>query len=156
TQADGQAKHVVERYLFGCKRSHGPAVTKREAAWLVAYSVSSRIYRFFLFSGILLFLATRYLFVGILVSVACLFSWIVKPIYQLVRYLAFSPRLARRRGRAVLVTFSLLLLLIVLLGIVPVPEHFRAPGVVEAVEFTMVVPETDGQVEKIVAPSGSE
>ncbi len=156
TRADEQSKHVVERYLFGSKRSHGPAVTKREAAWLVAYSVCSRVYRFFLFSGILLFLATRYLIVGILVSIACLFSWIVKPIYQLGRYLAFSPRLARRRGRATLVTFSLLFILIILLGVVPVPEHFRAPGVIEAVEFTVVVPETDGQVEKILAQPGSE
>ncbi len=35
------------------------------------------------------------------------------------------------------------------------PEHYRAPGVVEAVELTLVVPETDGRVEKILAEPGT-
>src|SRR3712207_8185246 len=46
-------------------------------------------------------------------------------------YLSSSPRLARVRMRAVAVTTGSLASLAVALALVPVPNSFRAPGVVE-------------------------
>jgi putative peptide zinc metalloprotease protein len=154
-RADEQLRHAVERYLFGNKKSHGPALQTSEAFWLGFYGILSRVYRVFLFAGIILFLAERYLILGVLMALACLFSWLLKPVYQLVHYLAFDPRLARRRGRATAVVAGAAAVLIVLLGVIPAPDHFRAPGVVEAVEHTLVSAETVGRLEKILTPSGS-
>ena len=41
---------------------------------------------------------------GLIMAVICIYSWIVKPVWSFVSYLAFHPRLARRRGRAAVVS----------------------------------------------------
>jgi putative peptide zinc metalloprotease protein len=155
SRADGQLRHLVERYGFGRKDSHGPAFTLGEAMWLGFYAVVSKAYRFVLVVGILLFLSKRYLLLGMVMAVGCVFSWVIKPIGQGLRYLVFSPRLAGRRGRAVGVCAGALALVIGVLELVPAPDHFRAPGVLEAVEHTIVSAEVNGRVAKIVAVSGN-
>jgi putative peptide zinc metalloprotease protein len=155
-RSDLQIGHLVERYLFGRKQSHSPALTFSEAAWLAFYGVASKVYRFFLFAGILLFLANRYLLLGLLMAVGCAFSWVVKPIFNGLRYLAFSPRLVGRRGHAVAMCAGAAAALVAVLEVIPVPEHFRAPGVIEAVEHSLVSSEVNGRVANIVAVSGSE
>ncbi len=155
SRSDAQLRQLVERYGFGRKDSHGPAFTLGEAWWLGFYAVASKAYRFVLVVGILLFLSKRYLLLGLIMAVGCAFSWVAKPIVQGVRYLAFSPRLARRRGRALAVCAGTAAALISALELVPVPDHFRAPGVLEAVEHTIVSSEVNGRVARIVAVSGS-
>jgi putative peptide zinc metalloprotease protein len=155
-RSDLQLKHLVERYAFRRKQSHSPALTVGEAIWLAAYGLASKVYRLFLFTGILLFLANRYLLLGALMAVGCLFSWVVKPIFNGIRYLAFSPRLAGNRGHAVAMCAGAAAVLVALLQVIPVSEHFRAPGVLEAVEHSIVSSEVNGRVAEIVAISGSE
>ena len=155
-RSDLQIKHLVERYGFGRKQSHSPALRLGEASWLAFYGIASKVYRFFLFAGILLFLANRYLLLGLLMALGCAFSWIVKPLYHGVRYLAFSPRLAGRRTHAFGACAAAAAVLVVMFEVIPAPEHFRAPGVLEAVEHSIVSSEVNGRVAKIVAVSGSE
>jgi len=45
-------------------------------------------------------------------------------------------------------------LLVVALGIIPFPNHFRAPGVLQTAEHTIIVSETPGNVESLLARSG--
>jgi putative peptide zinc metalloprotease protein len=156
SRADMQLRHLVERFGFGRADSQGPALTNGEAAWLGTYAVASKVYRLVLVSSILLFLTNRYLLLGMLMAIGCVFSWVAKPIYQGLQYLIFSPRLTGRRGRAVAVCAAALVLLTAALQVIPAPDHFRAPGVIEAVEHTIVSPEVNGRVAKIVAVSGSE
>ncbi len=155
-RSDAQVKHLVERFAFGLKHSHSPALSLREAWWLAFYGVASKVYRVFLFAGIVLFLADRYLLLGLLMMMGCLFSWLVKPAWKGLQYLAFSPRLAGRRGRAVAVCAGTAAVLVAALELIPAPEHFRAPGVLEAVEHSIVSAEANGLVAQVVAVSGSE
>ena len=60
------------------------------------------------------------------------------------QYLAASPQLDRVRPRAVGVTAGLAVVLIILLGIVPFPYSFRAPGVVWRRSGSILVNETAG------------
>jgi putative peptide zinc metalloprotease protein len=154
-RAAEQLRHLTESNLFGVKKSASPAQTLREACWLVVYGITSGIYRVIIFSGVLLAVADRFLLIGILMAAACLISWVTVPAVRLVLYLATNPRLDRVRLRATLVTAGVAAGVLVLLNVVPFPNSFRAPGVVRAVERTQVASETAGQIEAVLAKSGS-
>ncbi|HEY0552136.1 MAG TPA: peptidase M50 [Verrucomicrobiae bacterium] len=154
-RANRQLRHWCERYLFGIKKSSSPTERNQEAFWLVVFGIASGIYRVFVFGGILLVLADRFFLLGMVMAAVCAVSWVVVPAWKFVHYLAASPQLERTRGRAVAVSAAGLAVLLLLLGIVKFPSHFRAPGVLLAKERTQVVTETAGYVRSLVAKPGS-
>lgn len=156
SQSTRQLIYLIERYGFGRKKAESPAHSRKEAFWLTVFGATGHVYRVFVFSAILLFMADRFLILGIIMAVVCLVSWIVVPLIKLVRYLAASPNLERNRARAIAVCSGAAAALVVLLGVVPFPNHFRAPGILQAVEHTIVVNEADGYLDKILAPTGAQ
>jgi putative peptide zinc metalloprotease protein len=154
-RATQQLKFWMDRYLFGLKKADTPARSRREAAWLTAYGILSFIYRIVVFGGILLFVADRFLLLGIIMAVVCLISWVIVPLGRFIHYLATSPQLERQRLRAGLVSAGTVLGLLGFLEFVPFPYHFRAPGIVEAREKGEVVNESPGIVETVLATPGS-
>ena len=154
-RATTQLQYWAERYLFGVKGPEAPAGTRREAAWLAAFGIASGIYRVFVFSGILLVIADRFLIIGIVMAAACLISWVAVPVFRFTKYLSSNPRLERVRHRAIGVTAGMAGFLIVLLCVVPFPYAFRAPGVVMVSQRSEIVNETGGQVFKLLARPGS-
>ena len=154
-RATTQLRHLCERHLFGVKKSETQAATRREATWLTVFGITSGIYRVIVFSGVLLFVADRFLIIGIVMAVVCLISWAVVPAVRFVKYLAANPRLDRVRPRAIAVTAGIAVVLIVLLAVVPFPYSFRAPGIVIATQRTQIANETAGEVAELLVPSGS-
>jgi putative peptide zinc metalloprotease protein len=149
-----QIRYLSEKYLYGIKKAESPATGRREAVWLAVYAVLSTIYRIIVFGGILLFVADRFLLIGLLMAVVCLIAWIFVPVGKFVNYLASSPRLDRHRPRAVAVSGLIAAGILGSLGLIPFPSHFRAPGIVEAVNKAQVVTEAAGYVEALVAQPG--
>ncbi|HEX3890432.1 MAG TPA: hypothetical protein VHX90_06225 [Verrucomicrobiae bacterium] len=154
-RATTQMRHLCERYLFGVKNSVTPAGTRREAGWLTVFGITSGIYRVIVFSGILLIVADRFLIIGIVMAAVCLISWVVVPVVRFVKYLSSNPRLDRVRPRAIAVTSGIAIFLIILLGVVPFPHSFRAPGVVVASQRTEIASETAGEFETLLAQPGN-
>jgi putative peptide zinc metalloprotease protein len=149
-----QLRHLAERYLFGVKKSESPTQSGREKTWLTVYGIASNIYRVVVFSGILLFVADRFLLIGIIMAAVCLISWVMVPTVGLIRYLAASPALDRQRPRAIAISVAIVAALLVVLNVVPFPNHFRAPGVVKAREWTEVMNESSGRVATLLAQPG--
>jgi len=106
------------------------------------------------FGGILLIVADHFFLIGVVMATICFISWITVPIGRFVHYLAASPKLERQRPRAVAVSLALAAFIVVVLQFVPLPNHFRAPGVVQSREWTQVVNETAGHVAELLAPPG--
>jgi putative peptide zinc metalloprotease protein len=148
-------KHLAERYLFGLKRSESPSQSIREKTWLTLYGLTSNIYRVVVFSGILLFVADRFLLIGIIMAAVCAISWVLVPTIGFIKYLASSPSLERQRLRAVAVSAAVAVVLLVLFDVIPFPNHFRAPGVLKSREWTEVVNDSPGRLEAVLAASGS-
>ena len=73
-------RHLWEKHIFGIKDTQNPARSRKEAAWLGVFAVSSNIYRVFVFAAILVFVADRFLILGVLMAVACVISWVLIPI----------------------------------------------------------------------------
>jgi putative peptide zinc metalloprotease protein len=147
--------HLAERHLFGLKSSRSPAETKTEGFWLALYWICSWIYRLIITFGILLVVSLHYLGFGMLLAVAFGFLWIVLPVFKSVHYLLTSPKLERRRWRACGVSFGLVAVVLAFLCFVPMPNYFRAEGVVRADPFARVYAGVEGNLTEILVPSGT-
>lgn len=147
--------HLVERRLFGLKSSRRPAETKTEGFWLTLYWICSWVYRLIITFGILLVVSLHYLGFGMLLAVAFGFLWIVLPVFKSVHYLLTSPKLERCRWRACGLSFGLVAAVLAFLCLVPMPNYFRAEGVVRAEPFARVYAGVDGRLASILVPSGS-
>lgn len=156
TQSRKQLRYLVEHHLFKVEDAT-PATTKqKEATILTVFGIASGIYRFFIFTVILLFVADQFLLAGMIMAVICIISWVIRPIVKLVKYLASSPRLERVRPRAVSVCLGLLFTVFTLLYVCPFPNHFEASGVLKAKNYAQVVNGSAGYLTEIVVPSGSQ
>ena len=153
-RANQQLIYLIERYAFGCKKAESPAHSRREAWWLGLYGFAGHIYRTCVFAVMLFFLSSRYLILGVIMAAVCFISWIIVPIVRLVQYLSTSPRLERNRPRAVAVCVGAMAVLLVFLELIPFPNNFRAPGILQATEHTIVVNESPGYIESLLVPPG--
>ncbi len=153
-RAAAQMQYLAERHLFGRREVPSPARTAREGAVLAAYGILSWAYRIVLFSGIVLFLAEHWLLLGVLLAAGCFFGWMVRPVWKFAGYLARSPRLARHRQRAVLVSLGGAAACLAVLALVPAPSHFRAPGIVQAERASELFAGVSGYLKKVRVQSG--
>ena len=154
SQASAQLTYLVEHYAFGCKKTFSPASNKKEKILLTVFGIASGIYKIIVFTTILLFVADRFLLAGIIMAVICAVSWVIVPVVRLVTYLSTSPRLSRVRPRAVSVCAGTFAAGIMLLGIIPFPNNFKAPGVLKTMGHAVVVNGTDGYVDRMMTASG--
>ena len=148
-------RHFAEHRLFGVRRSVNPAATRREALFLAIYGAASFIYRTVLFAGILLFVAGRFLLLGMTMAVTGLITWLIVPAGKLVHYLGQSPQLERTRRRAVFSTVALIAGPFFLLGVVPFPNWFTAPGVLQSEGYEVVYSGAPGVLAVVEAASGA-
>ena len=155
TQANQHLRHLVERYAFGYKKSTSPTATLNEASLVTVFGIMSGIYKLVVFTSILLFVADRLLIAGIIMAVICVISWIFVPFIKMLRYLATNPRLDRHRLRATLVCLCFVAGLVAVLYLIPFPNSFKSPGVLEATEYAFVVNSVPGRVEDILVESGT-
>lgn len=150
-----QLQYAVERYVFGQQAATGPAATAGEAAALTAFGLASGVYRFMVMAAVALFVADKYLLLGLVMAAGCVLSWLVMPAWGLATYLSQSPRLARVRARAVALTAGAAGAVALALFAVPVPSAFRAPGVVEPVRQVQVTTDAPGFLRRVLADTGS-
>ncbi len=149
-------KHLARRYLFGQKQSTSPANSHTEAFWLTGYGLLSGVYRLFVYGGIILFVADRFLLAGLVMAIFCLIIWGVLPVGRLINYLLTSPELARIRPKALISSLTIFIIISSFFMVVPMPNQFRAPGILEAKNHIEISTQTDGQIIDIFHTSGSQ
>lgn len=154
-RAARQWLHMIEKYAFGGKFTESPARSRKEAVWLSIYGVASWVYRILITVSIILLVADRYFGIGLLAGVVTFIGAFVMPVVGGLRYLTREPRIQRVRKRAWGVTFGALAVIVILLGVVPFPRHFRAAGVVRAAGSMTVLTPVDGWAESFAVPSGT-
>jgi putative peptide zinc metalloprotease protein len=148
--------YLVDRYAFGRRSAEPPTTIPSEQVWFVCYAIASSIYRVIVTLLIALFLATKFLVLGLLFAVfgcATLIAW---PVGKALTMIVQGPRLREVRGRAVKVTLGVALAAIVVLFVIPVPLRTQAEGVVWIPDEAFVRAETDGFIDRIVARPGTQ
>ncbi|MFT6235092.1 MAG: putative peptide zinc metalloprotease protein [Lentimonas sp.] len=138
--------HLVERYAFGGKHSHSPAGSRADAVWLTGFGIASWLFRVYITYIIIMFVADRYLGLGFLAAVLTVIGLIVLPLHKGIKFLVSEPRIERVRTRAYLVTATVLGLAFLLLGVLPAPRYFRAPGISFAENAEFIVARSSGAV----------
>jgi len=154
-RANAYLGYLVKHLAWGVKNAANPAYTGGEALWFVGYGISSAIYRVYISIRILLFMNERLpeplFFLVPLMALSGLAGWILVPIGKLIKYLATSGELARRRARAVISTLLATAAVVGLVGLVRLPDHWRVEGIVEPNHLGLVFIEADGFVEGFLA-----
>ena len=145
----------IERYAFGSKLARSPSTSLSDSIWLGLFGISSWVYRIFITFTIILFVADKFFGLGFLAAVLTIIGFIIVPLYKGISYLLTGPRIEQVRTRAWLVTGGFLAALVVLLGIIPFPNHFRAPGVVKLGNSKYLITESAGTVTHLPANSRS-
>lgn len=147
--------YLFQRYVFGVKDASSPANTTGERVWMVFYGIASFIYRVFIMFVIILFIASKFFIVGVLLAIWAIATQVVMPVGKNLKFLVNSPNLRRQRGRAMTTSLVLLVLAVLLLFVVPAPSWTRTEGVIWVPEESQVRAGTDGFVERILAPADS-
>lgn len=149
-----EVRFAFERWVCGVKKAVSTAGSGKERGWLIAYGLASAVYRIVIGAGIVLYIGNQFFELGLLLAAFFLLSWSILPLIRFVGYLANTPALQRHRARAWGITGATAVAVIGILGFVPMPHAFRAPGVIEAERFQQLFAPGDGFVEEVAAESG--
>ena len=128
-------KYLLERYVFFKRDAEAVAETWLERVIYSVYGVASSIYRIFLFTGFIVTISQHYLILSFIMGVLLCLTMVIMPVGKFLKYIFASPGLALVRNRAVFVTVLVLGSAISLLFYLPVPDTFKAPGVIEAARY---------------------
>jgi putative peptide zinc metalloprotease protein len=148
--------YLAQRYLFGEKSATSPAETPSERKWLFFYGIASFVYRFFIVFKIIFFIAGKFFFIGVLLALWATFTMVVMPVAKVVKFLVASPKLQRRRPRAIAVSLAATAFVVAVLSLVPAPLWTRAEGVLWLPEQSLVRAGTDCLVRELLAEPNSE
>ena len=147
--------YLVQRHAFGMRDLPSPAASRGEARWLLSYGISSFGYRVFISFSIILLVASKYYFAGVLLAIWGVAVMIARPIAKGAWFVVASPGLVGRRRRAVVATLSALTAAGIFLFLIPAPQWSRAEGVVWVPEQAQVRAEAGCWVREILAMPGS-
>lgn len=142
-------RYLLERYAFFKRDAEPVAETWAERVIYAVYGLASSIYRIFLFTGFIVAISQHYLILSFVMGVLLCLTMVVMPVGKFLKYIFASPALALVRSRAVLLTVLVLGGLLAALFYVPVPDTFKAPGVIEAARYENTTVGESGVVAKV-------
>ena len=123
-------KHHFQVHVYRVRNATPPTSDPAEAIALNLFGVAALIYRVFLFVSITLYVMGKLFAIGVILAVWTAAMWFLLPVGQFLHWLATSPTLADTRGRAIVLSAVMVLAGLGLIGLIPVPDHRRADGVV--------------------------
>ncbi|MHC4563536.1 MAG: PqqD family peptide modification chaperone [Planctomycetota bacterium] len=139
--------YLVKKYVWGVRRPTNPAHTRGEKAWFCFYGVASTIYRVIICVGILLMIAKRFFFIGVMLAAGAFVTWVLVPLGKFLHYLTSSGELIRVRPRAVLTTILFFAAVLTGIGFIEAPDRVRVEGIIEPARLEIVHAKVDGFLE---------
>jgi len=146
--------YLTQHYLFGVREAEPPVSTSGERVWFVIYTVLSFFYRIFIYVRIIQFIAGKFWTIGFLLALWMMSTMLVLPIFKSTKFLFFSPRLGRKRVRAIAVSAAVVVAVIAIITLVPVPLGTVAEGVMWFPDESFARAGADGFVDKLATASG--
>ncbi len=154
TRSKNYLGYLVQYYLLGLRDSKSPVMAPGERFWFICYGVASYLYRVVILVTIILFVAEKYLAVGVILAVWATTTLFVIPIFKQVAFVFVHPRVQRQRFRAVSVTALLVFGVAGLLLAVPFPLTTTAEGIIAPHEQSEVRAAGDGVIQRLIATPG--
>ena len=155
-RANRQLGYFLKRYLLGLTSEIPPARSKREALWLVVYSLTSFCYRIVVMLGIALFVATKLFILGIILAIWSFYGFLGRPIYNVIHYLIADEQLKKKRQRLISVISVAAILFIGGLFWVPFPRITLTEGILWVPDNAQIVMATQGMVDELLLAPGQQ
>jgi len=143
--------YLFKRYLFGLKETQPPYAGPGKRFWLFIYSITAFIYRGFVFAAIILFIAGKFFFIGILLGIWAFINMFIVPVFKRIQFVVSNSDLRGKRARAVLTAGVIILAVLLLLFFMPFPSWTRTEGVIWVPEESHVRAGTSCFVEDVAA-----
>ncbi|OOZ37686.1 HlyD family efflux transporter periplasmic adaptor subunit [Solemya velesiana gill symbiont] len=147
--------YLFQRYLFKSRDAESPANSRGERVWFSFYGVAAFLYRLFILFTIILYIGGKFFIVGVLLAIWGTVTQVVIPVGKTMKFLCTSPKLRRKRKRALAMSGLVLSLVLALLFLMPAPHWTRAEGVTWPSEKSQVRAEADGFITKVLVAEGS-
>jgi putative peptide zinc metalloprotease protein len=142
-------KYLLERYIFFKRDAEPVAETWSERVVYFFYGICSSVYRIFLFTGFIVAISQHYLLLSFFMGILLCLTMVIMPVGRFLKYIFASPGLALVRSRAVILTVLFFGGVFAFLFNVPVPDTFKAPGVMEARTYENAIVGESGLVDRI-------
>lgn len=136
--------YLCQRYLFGLKQLASPAYTSWESSWFILYSLLSMTYRMALLWFIIVYVMDKFFAIGIVLALWLVMAQVVLPLFNMLRFIAASPSIQKKRCRVIGSCGALLAVLMALISIVPFPSYTLAEGIVWVPDNAQLRVESDG------------
>ena len=143
--------YLVQRYAFHVDDATSPVMSAGERGWLAGYAVAAFAYRVVIMLAIILYVASKFFVVGVVLAAWATATQVVAPLWRQIIFLAADPSIARRRSRAVFVTTGSLVVALLLLFALPAPLYTKTEGVVWSPDESELRTMADAFVEQLVA-----
>jgi putative peptide zinc metalloprotease protein len=147
--------YLCQRYLFDADAAETPVTASGESGWFAFYGIAAFVYRLFITFFIVLFVASKFFIVGVLLAEWAVLTQVILPLAKQIGFLFLSPKIRRRRFRALGLTAIALVTAAVTVFYVPVPFWTRVEGVVWLPEQAQIRAGSDGTVQRLLADPDS-
>jgi len=144
TKSNKYFMFFVNRYLFNIRDLDDPSDDKKEASWLLFYSVASFLYRIFITITITLFVGSRYFIFGALIGLWFFYMAIISPLLKSMAKPYTNPQLVRYRSRIYLLSGMILTVLLLVIFMLPLPLSTHTEGVLWVPDNSRVYSEENG------------
>jgi len=154
---DRSRRHLqwfVKRFAYGMTNAQPVTSLMYESVIMFFYGIAALIYRVLILVGIVLFVAGKLLTVGILLAAWSVIAWGIVPLCKFVHWLVTGPELHEHRARAVTVTVAFVSFVLLGIGAIPAPEHYRTVGVAESAHRVNIAIQTDGFIKRVLVEAG--
>ncbi len=141
--------YLCKRFFLGVATEEPDTEKAGEAAWLCIYAVASFVYRIFLSIRIILFVATKFFFIGSVLAVWAGYIMLLKPIVRVVRYLVQDRNMKRKRLRIFGVVVVPIAVLMAMIFFFPWPYSTFCEGVTWVPDEAQVYSGVDGFVAEL-------
>ena len=155
TRGNQYWRYLAERYVFRMAQAEPPPATAGERWWLFFYTPAAFAYRTFVLVAIVLYIATVWFFIGVVLAVWGAITMLIWPLVKFAGYLLSIPRAARARQRAITVAGIACAAILALLFLVPAPLRIQTQGVVWLPEEANVLAGADGFVRSALVEPGA-
>ncbi len=148
--------YLCQRYLLGVGSAESPASSPGEAGWLFAYALTSFSYRIFISIRIILFVAGKFFFFGVLFALWAGFGMLVAPVFRVAKFLFKDAKMQRKKVRILLTVLIPLGIFLAALSLLPVPFYTSCEGVTWVAEESQVYAGADGFITAVLTDSGEQ
>lgn len=148
--------YLAQKYLLRLEGAQSPEPSRGERFWLLLYAPLSWLYKLFIGMVISFWVASKSFFLGLAAALFVFVTTLAQPLHKLLRFALFSPTLGSMRFRARAITLGVAALVMLAIGVMPMPSTTIAEGVVWLPERAQLRAETGGFVINVAARDGEQ